>query len=128
MSVRGGEAERASDFGTPLVGTPSPPRRLSPISPTPAPPLSPPVRGRPYFSRQKVSRPSTGGISLKSWGGGGDEVRHSSVRPSQASPGAGAPATRLRHALTMNRATAAAIPNAPTVEMKFQNVHPASAA
>ena len=63
----------------------------------------------------------------KSWGGGGDEVRHSSVRPSHGSADAGAPRVRLRHALTMKRSTPSAIPKAPTVETAFQKVHPAAA-
>src|SRR5437016_5814975 len=82
----------------------------------------------PYFSLQNVSLPRTGGIVSKSCGGGGDEVRHSSVRPSHGSAGAGAPARRLHHALTMKRRTPAAIPKAPTVETAFQRVQPVAPA
>src|SRR2546426_12716221 len=81
----------------------------------------------PYFSLQKVSRPETGGIVSKSCGGGGDDVRHSSVRPSHGSAGAGAPARRLRHALTMKRRTPSAIPKRPRGETRFRKVQPAPA-
>src|SRR2546422_5930784 len=88
----------------------------------------PPPAGRRFFPGKKVSGRETGGIVSKSGGGGGDDVRHSSVRPSHGSAGAGAPARRLRHALTMKRRTPSAIPKAPRVETAFQKVQPASAA
>src|SRR2546428_13328653 len=78
----------------------------------------------PCFSLQNVSLPRTGGIVSKSCGGGGDEVRHSSVRPSHGSAGAGAPARRLPHALTMKRGTPAPVPKAATVETAFQKGQP----
>src|SRR5438034_11614864 len=84
--------------------------------------------GRPYLSRQKVSREKTGGIVSKSCGGGGDAVRHSSVRPSHGSAGARAPARRLRQAFPMKRRMPSAIPKAPMVETRFQKPKPASAA
>src|SRR5262245_22497704 len=84
-----------------------------------------PRRG-PYFSRQNESRPYTGGIVSKSCTGGGDDVRHSSVRPSQGSADAAAPRRRLCHALTMNSSTAMPMPKAPMVEAKLAVVQPTS--
>ncbi len=89
-----------------------------------APPAA--ARRGPCFSRQKESRPYTGGIASKSCAGGGDEVRHSSVRPSQGSAGAGAPRERLRQAFTMKISTATPMPNAPIVEAKLAAFHPRS--
>src|SRR5207244_11404664 len=81
---------------------------------------------RPYFSRQNVSRPSTGGIVSKSCGGGGDDVRHSSVRPSQGSARAAVPARKLRRALSAKSSTPRPMPKAPTVDAKLAVVQPAS--
>src|SRR3989475_10374475 len=82
----------------------------------------------PYFSLQNVSLPRTGGIVSKSCGGGGDEVRHSSVRPSHGSAGAGAPARRPPHPLTLKRRTPAAHPEAPAGEAAVPRVQPAAPA
>src|SRR5262249_56034808 len=71
-----------------------------------------------YFSGQKASRLGAGGIVSKSCAGGGDEVRHSSVRPSHGSGGAGAPRRRLRHPFTMKTSTATPMPKAPIVEAR----------
>src|SRR5262245_36135478 len=84
-------------------------------------------RARPYFSRQNESKPRTRGISSKSWGGGGEEVRHSSVRPSQGSPVACGAVRRLRTAFTAKSKTAIPMPKAPTVDARLQKSQPTPA-
>src|SRR2546428_108917 len=76
--------------------------------------------------REAVRVHTRGGVVSKLRSGGGDDVRHSSVRPSQGSAGAGAPLRRLRQALSMKRSTPTPIPKAPTVEARLPVLQPAS--
>src|SRR5262249_35149731 len=65
-----------------------------------------------------------GGSDAKLCSGGGDEVAHSSVQPSQGLSLARAPYRRLRHTFQRNTSIASAMVNAPTVSEKLSAPQP----
>src|SRR2546422_7447594 len=77
---------------------------------------------------QRGSRFATVGITEKLYGGGGEEIAHSSVAPPHGSFGAGAPCERVRHRLTTNTSVATPIKNAPIVETRLRLETPRSGA
>ena len=56
--------------------------------------------------------------------GGGEDVRHSSVRPSHGSGPAGGPCRSERTALIAKSRIESAMPKAPIVDIRFQNSQP----
>src|SRR5919205_2853614 len=77
-----------------------------------------------YFSAQKASRPSTGGITAKLYSGGGDVVAHSSEEPSQGSLPATSPWIRLCTKFHMKIRIEAEMMNEPIVDTSFSSVTP----
>jgi hypothetical protein len=69
-----------------------------------------------------------GGKASKLWGGGGDDVAHSSVFPSHGSDGAVRGFRRVTNTLTRKTATDAAMRNDPTVATRLRKLHPRSGA
>ena len=67
-----------------------------------------------------------GGRRSKLWGGGGELVAHSSVFPSHGSSPAGSPLMNVAITLIRNGMMLTATMKAPTVEMVFRTVQPAS--
>ena len=82
----------------------------------------------PCFCSHSSSRPCTVGMTPKLWTGGGEAMVHSSVRPSQGSGLATAPARIVFHTLAMKTRNDTAIRKAPTVDTRFQKFHPRSGA
>src|SRR5262245_4207637 len=95
-----------------------------------APPLgratSLPSSSSVYLRCQKSSRPSTSGTSAKLYSGGGDEVDHSSVRPSHGSSPATSPCLSTSDLMMLIKriSTENARMNAPTLTSWFMPSHP----
>src|SRR4026208_882753 len=82
----------------------------------------------PCLRSQSSSRSRTIGIRLKFQGGGGEEMDHSSVRPSPGSAPAGPAERVVLTTFTRKTTKDRAMRNAPIVEARFQKVQPRSGA
>ena len=78
----------------------------------------------PSCSSHSGSRDATVGITAKLYGGGGDEVDHSSDDPPHGFAPAGAPLRRLTNMLTKNSSTPIANRKLPIVVIMLSVSHP----
>src|ERR1043165_4610192 len=77
-----------------------------------------------YLRCHHSSRCVTTGISAKLYSGGGDEVIHSSVRPSHGSSSQYSSLRNVAMTLTRNTSTDRAMMNAPIVDMRLSVSQP----